>query len=207
MDWMIRTGDLGLLPEGEMLARARGRPPADLAKDPGEYPISDILSVADLASRPHSGDLSRLQEHRAASHSAIRYWVAQGILLRAVMGMQSDEAVKAVRMMTRDESPYVLALVAETLGRFGTMDDRRQAIEVLIRISDVRSEGVWAALTALNSLDWLEPLSSEIGRSLDGLPSSLSDTQSRYESYVGRMIQRIQTSAATREVPKKEALP
>jgi len=207
MDWMIQTGDLGLLPEGEMLARARGRPPAVLAGDIGEYPIRDILSVADLASRPSSGDLARLQEHRAASHSAIRYWVAQGLLLRAVMDMQSVEVVKAAKTMTDDESPYVVALAAETLGRFGTADDREQAMQLLIRLSDVRSEGVFAALTALNSLDWLEPQSLEIGRSLDGLPSSLKDTQRRYESYVGRMIHRIQTSAATREVSKNEALP
>ena len=53
-DWMIRSGDLGLLPEGEMLQRAGQAAPHELGHDRHRFPLERILSVAELASDPHA---------------------------------------------------------------------------------------------------------------------------------------------------------
>jgi arylsulfatase A-like enzyme len=198
--WMIETGDLGLLPEGEMLSRAGEDPPRELGRDSKRYPVEPILSAAELASDPKSGDLPSLLEYRLSRESAVRFWVANGLLLRALLDQDREAAVKASRAMAGDPSPYVRAIVNETLGRFGGETDRRTALRELLRLSDPRQEGVFAAIYALNGLDWCRPTAIEVGNSLEGIPSSLPGVPKRYESYVGRMIERIR-EVAFEEVP------
>lgn len=204
--WMIEINDLGFLPEGEMFSRAGRNTFYEMGRDVQRYPMEKILDIAEMASQPETEDLASLLEHRVSRDSAVRYWVAHGLLLRAVM--QEDESaeggaeesqpteeraavLKAAKSMVSDPSPYVRATINEILGRFGSDSDRHLAIRELLRLSDPRSEGVFAALTALNSLDWCQPNAQELGSTLDGVPSSLPDVPKRYESYVERMITRI----------------
>lgn len=205
MDWMVRTGDLGLLPEGEMLDCADGESPIGLASDPQKFPISDVLPVADLASRPQPGDLEQLKEYRVSRHGAVRYWVAHGLLLRAMLNHEgsgiepqdrvTSESVIVARSMMGDSSPYVRSVVCETLCRFGSREDRGLAMKELLRLADPRTEGVLSAISALDSLDWSRPSSRELGSSLEGLPSSLPGVEKRYGPYVGRLIERISSNS------------
>jgi arylsulfatase A-like enzyme len=194
-DWMVRVGDLGLLPEGEMWSRAGEAAPYDLTQNSVLFPVRDIIEVAELASNPLAGDLDKLLKHRAARDSASRYWLASGLLLRAQMDMNREECVKATRGIVNDSSPYVRSLANETLARFGNETDREPAIKSLLRTADIRSEGLFAALTALNSLDWSQPSKQQIGTSLDGIPEIVPTLHQRYKTYIPRMLERVSSIA------------
>ncbi len=192
--WMLDVRDLGFLPEGEMLERAQDGAPYDLGHDPQRYPLEAIYEVADLATRPTSGDLDRLLAHRVAPDSAIRYWVANGLLLRATQDQDRAEVVRAARGMSTDVSPYVRCLANETLARFGNAADRSSAMKALVSAVDTRENSIFVALAAMNSLDWCAPTKAEIGDGLRGLPKGTA-IPARYQSYVPRMVERIQAIA------------
>lgn len=193
--WMIRGGDLGLLPEGDMWSRAGDSTPYELSQNSTLFPIKEIIAVAELASRPSPGDLTELLEHRAARDSASRFWLARGLLLRAQLDMSRSECIRAIRSVANDPSPYARSIANEALARFGTPAEREVAIEGLLRMADVRSEGLFAALTALNSLDWCTPSKQQVATALDGIPQLTPNLNSRYQTYIPRMIERINSTA------------
>jgi uncharacterized sulfatase len=189
--WMIRTGDLGLLPEGELWTRADAGTPYKLSKNAESFPIEEIIAVAEQASMARAGDLGELLRYRDSTDSASRFWLASGLLWRAQLDMDREACVDLARRMSSDPSPYVRCLANETLARFGSQADRKTAIEGLVQIADVRSEGYFAALAALNSLDWCQPTQLQIGRALNSLPETATELHQRYSTYIPRMIHRI----------------
>jgi arylsulfatase A-like enzyme len=189
--WMIRTGDLGLLPEGELWTRADAGTPYTLSKNAESFPIEEMIAVADQASTARAGDLGELLRYRDSTDSASRFWLASGLLWRAQLDMDREACVDLAGRMSSDPSPYVRCLANEILARFGSQADRKTAIDALVQIADVRSEGYFAALTALNSLDWCQPTQLQIGRALDSLPETSTELHQRYSTYIPRMIHRI----------------
>lgn len=190
-DWMLEIKDVGFLPEGEMLARAGDGTPYDLGHDPDRYPISKIYEVADLATRPHAGDVDQLLTHRVDSDSAQRFWVASGLLLRAMQGSDQERVVSAARGMATDSSPYVRCLANETVARFGSPTDRAVALKQLLELADPRQENTFVAMTAMNSLDWCSPTKEEVGNRLQGIPEKDNSISGRYGSYIPNLLKRI----------------
>lgn len=193
--WMIQAGDTGLLPEGEMWSRAGNLPPMDLTKNSKQFPVSEILEVAELASTAKPGDFESLSKHCTARDSASRFWAVGGLLLRAQIDQDREACVKAARGMSSDSSPYVRALAHETLARFGSAADRETSIKALLRQADIRSEGFFQGLIAFNSLDWCELTQQQIGTSLDGIPAVTNNIPPRYNTYIPRMIERLRSTA------------
>jgi arylsulfatase A-like enzyme len=193
--WMLEIKDVGFMPEGEMLDRAAGGAPYDLGHDASKYPLEAIYEVADMASRPSSGDLESLLKHCVARDSSIRFWVANGLLLRATRDHDRTAAVQASRGMTTDPSPFVRCIANETIARFGNENDRALAMKALVSAAGTRENGTFIALTAMNSLDWCEPTKEEIGTGLDGLTGKDSSLPSRYQPYVPDLINRIESIA------------
>ncbi len=194
-DWMISIADLGFLPEGQMLDLAGSEAPYTLGHDSSRYAIEEIYAVADLATRPQPDDLKELQEYQVSSNPTIRYWVASGLLLRAMRDQQRDASVKAARGMTTDSSPFVRCLASETMARFGNPTDRSIAIEELLTLADARRSSTFVALSALNSLDWCEPTRAEIGARLPSIPEKTAGLSSRYSSYIPDILKRIESIA------------
>lgn len=193
--WMLKSNDLGLLPEGEMWSRAGSLPPMELAKDAQQFPVEKILNVAELASAAKPGDLEVLLRSKVDPDSACRYWVAQGVLIRAIQDQARQQCVAAARGMSNDSSPYVRCLANETLARFGTVAEQESAVKSLLRIADIRSEGFFPGLVAFNSLDWCPITKSVIGSSFDGIPEMPNEMHQRYKTYIPRMIERINSQA------------
>lgn len=69
--WMIRTGDLGLLPEGELWTRADAGAPYKLSKNAESFPIEEIIAVAEQASMARAGDLGELLRYRDSTDPAM----------------------------------------------------------------------------------------------------------------------------------------
>lgn len=190
-NWMIQTGDLGLLPEGEMWNRAGEAAPYDISQDDQIFSVVEILDAAERASMAVDEDLNELFQYHQSPDSACRFWLASGLLLRAQLDTNRTKCVDMARRMSNDPSSYVRCLANETLARFGSGIDRQPAIDALLKMADASSEGYFAALTALNSLDWCQPNIQQIGLSLDGIPEVSGGLHPRYKSYIPRMIQRI----------------
>ncbi|MEZ6135981.1 MAG: sulfatase [Pirellulaceae bacterium] len=192
--WMLDIRDVGFMPEGEMLERAVGSSPYDVGHNAGLYPLEAIYDAADLASRP-AVEPDALLKQRVASDSTIRFWVANGLLIRATRDAGREAAVKAARGMVTDPSPYVRCIANEVVARFGTSGDRAAAIKALVAASDPREGSLFVAMTAMNSLDWCEPSKSEVGDGLTSIPSNVPGMSSRYQSYVPRLVERIEAIA------------
>ncbi len=194
-EWMLSIADLGLLPEGQMLELAGSDTPYALGQDRERYPIDEIYAAADLATRPTADDLPQLLKHLVARHATVRYWVANGLQLRAQRDEQRVAAVGATRGMTTDPSPYVRCVASETMARYGNPLDRELAIASLLDMSDPRKTNTFVAMLALNCLEWCNPSRAELGQRLEGLPQRDPALAKRYDSYIPRLAKRIESVA------------
>ncbi|RMF44349.1 MAG: sulfatase [Planctomycetota bacterium] len=194
-EWMLDIRDLGFLPEGEMLTRAGQDAPYTLGHDPQRYPVERYFGIADAATRTSPGDIADLLTHRNDKDSVVRYWVACGLLIRAIRDSDRQMAVEAARNMMDDPSPYPRCIACETVARFGTPQDRSAAIGELVRLADPRNGNMFVAMTALNSLDFCQPTKAEIGDSLEGIPTVDPGMSKRYSSYIPNLLKRIASIA------------
>jgi uncharacterized sulfatase len=93
-------------------------------------------------------DLKRLM---ADADSGIRYWGVVGVLIRG-----ADEATACRAELTNalaDSSLHVRIAAAEALGRYGTADDLRAALDVLIELADCGKTNGYVATYALEAID------------------------------------------------------
>jgi arylsulfatase A-like enzyme len=170
--WMLETRDLGLIPEAERLAVAKGAALADAFKD---WPFHQILDAAKLAANRAEGveKLAPLLKHENA---AVRYWGAIGHLIRG----STDAA--ALKPMLQDSSASVRIAAAEALGD----------IDTLLASANVDQKPYMEALEALNALDRLK---SRLGPKKDivlALPDKAPKTvEKRLKEYVARLMEHI----------------
>lgn len=191
-DWMFGVRDLGFLPEGLMIELAGEGSPYALGQDKELYPLEQIYPVADLATRPDAGNLKELLKHQLSPNTVKRFWVANGLLIRGMRGKNLDKCVAAARGMMGDTSPYVQAIAAETLARFGNKAERSAAMELLTALAS--ADNMFVAMTAMNSLDWCKPTRSELGDALDGR-GEMAKKSSRYKSYIPNLVKRLESIA------------
>lgn len=194
-NWMIDICDLGLLPEGEVLERSANSAPYTMGHALNRMAIEKLFDTADLASKYQAGDLDELLKQRVAADSGVRYWVATGLLVRAQQNSDRDAAVKAARTMIGDPSPYVRAIANETMARFDGEHDRRTSIRALLDLANSDKSNLFVALLALNSLDWCQPTTAELGTLVKESPSKDKRYPARYQGYIPRMIERISAIA------------
>ena len=145
--------DVGLLPEGEIHARAEGSTPYEMGHDPKKYPVERVLAAADLATTGQSNVTKRLEEAMQDPDSGVRYWGVMGVLIRG-----AEEVAKThpfLEKAMRDASPYVRIAAAEALGRYGTEQDLKPVLDLLISLADSEKNNTYIALHALNAIDAL----------------------------------------------------
>lgn len=144
-DHALKIRDVALLPEAEMLRRAKGRSPYELGHDP-KLPLDRILNAAELASslKPDAP----LSELLADAEPGVRYWAAMGFVMR---GKAPDDLCK----LLADESPSVRIAAAHALGLFGGEDGLNAALPVLVKAIGEGNENFAVRLEALNVIDAL----------------------------------------------------
>ena len=178
--WMLRTGDLGLLPEHEVLVRAVGSTPWKIALDETKNPLSQLLGAADLANQRDPAilpDLLQLLKHRDA---AMRWWGVTGIL---ALGEKGRAALGAVRELFSDPSPSVRVAAAEEVLRFA---DKDYASALPVLETALQHESALIRLAALNALDRAGPRARAAIPEIEKV--SRKDRENPYVAdYVGRM--------------------
>ena len=145
--WMVATGDMGLLPEYEMLARAEGKTPYDIAFDRDANPVARLAEAALLANSRDPENVSKLTQLLSAPDPAIRFWAAIGLV---ALGKQAEPAKATLKVALSDDAPNVTIAAAETLCHLGEVDE---AMPILI--AGLKHESPLIRLRAINVLDRL----------------------------------------------------
>ncbi|MBI5397341.1 MAG: sulfatase-like hydrolase/transferase [Verrucomicrobia bacterium] len=147
--WMKATGDLGLLPEHEMLVRAAGSTPWEIATDPRKNPLDALLDAAGIASEMKGANAARLTALLGNADAAMRWWGALGLV---ALGKDAKPAESALRKALVDDSPSVRIAAAEAIGNLG---DHAAALPVLTKA--LEHDAPLVRLAAMNVLDRFGP--------------------------------------------------
>ena len=187
MRHLVHIKDLGFLPEGERFRRCGDLSPYDWARQPDNDACDLAMQAADVASRTDTVAAPQLAALCASEDSVLRYWGALGLLMRGEDAVQAN--TPWLRAAGRDDSPYVAIAAARTLATYGTQDDQRAAMELLLAQANwATSQDVFGTMQALDALDSLPQSLQPFAHTIDALPSSGALPHQRYEIIVPRLI-------------------
>lgn len=165
--WMLRTGDLGLLPEYELHQRAASSAPYEIATDAKLNPLATLLAVAGASLR---SDEAALKSAANDADAAVRWQAALGLLR---LGVQQPIA---------DDSPDVRLVQAESRARLGHDEDALAEY-----VTALQHESPFIRVAALGGLGRMG------NRAASAIPAikqaKTSDSQHKDAAeYVGRMV-------------------
>jgi len=184
---VLKTRDLGFLPEGEVHSRSTGTTPYDMARADGTYPLEQILEVAELASMLEPDAVPALKQALHHDDSAVRYWAAQGLLMRGTAGVSASRS--ELNTALSDRSPYVRITAAEALGRYGNPTDLPKALELLGNLGSLGKNNVFVSMAALNALDALGAKAAPLAEAITSFPQEGVSPDARFNSYVPRLLE------------------
>ena len=161
-DWILKTRDSAFLTEPEMHRRAQeaGMTPYEMMQDPALYPLEEILSVAEEASKKKGRGVG----HYSSEDPAIRYWA----LMSGIMSAKKSSKMEALfRKGIQDPNPIVRTTAAEGLGRMGK---EALAIEVFDELLEETEPnlGLFVARSLALSIDDVRPLEAKIRQTREG---------------------------------------
>ncbi|MHC4404084.1 MAG: sulfatase-like hydrolase/transferase [Planctomycetota bacterium] len=179
-DWMLRTRDLGLLDETELIEHTKGNgSPWDLGQSLENY--ERILDTADLMLQGNAA-IPELLARAKDPDSAVRFWAVLGLVVS-----QSDDAevIAGLQSALNDKSVSVRITAAEGLFNLGRYEDGLPALigalEHPIPAARVRAAGVLDSQPPEASEKLqpaIEPLQQAAGKSqvakLPGIPFGLN---------------------------------
>nr|MCH9652664.1 HEAT repeat domain-containing protein [Planctomycetota bacterium] len=192
---LLAVRDLGFLPEAEVHSLSDGGAPYLIAQNSQLYPLKQILAMAEIASSGKPDSVNQLIAGLDNQNSAIRYWAAMGLLMRGEGAVR--KAQNKLRKSLDDSSKSVRCIAAEALGEYGNQKDVQDAVNTLYSLSNLNRDGVYIAILALNGLeklgdDKVAPVKEKIAQ----LPLKNPQLDRRLQSYVMRLIERIQEKSA-----------
>jgi uncharacterized sulfatase len=152
-EYELQVKDVGLLPEAEMHARSKDLTPYEMGHDPTKFPAERILAAADLASSGQPGVTRQLESAMHAPDAGVRYWGVMGVLMRGAEEVRKTH--ESLGKAMNDASPNVRIAAAEALGRYGSEEDLKAALTLLIGLADSEKNNSYVALHALNAIDSL----------------------------------------------------
>lgn len=181
-DYEVQVRDIGLLPEAEMHARAADSTPWEMGHDRKKFTVERVLAIADIASSDQPDVTRQLEAAMRDSDAGVRYWGVMGAVIRG-----ADEVSKTIASLRRaleDSSPSVRIAAAEALGKYGSPDDLRSALDVLIGLADSEKNTSYVAIHALNAIDALgkkaAPLKERIATLTTRDPNSPARVNTEY---------------------------
>jgi uncharacterized sulfatase len=186
----VTVRDIGLLPEAEIHARAKGSTPYETGHDRKRYPMERVLAAADLASSLQSGVTAQLIEAMQDRDSGVRYWGATGVLIRGAQEVKNARA--ALLRALDDPSPSVRIPAAEALGAWGEEEDLKRAMSVLLKLADSEANNSWLAIQALNAIDALGKRASPWKPQIIALPTVDPESPARVNrEYTTNLVNRM----------------
>jgi uncharacterized sulfatase len=180
--------DVGFVPEGEVKSRSAGLTPYEMGHDRTKYDFDRVLLFANLASSDQRQPQRMFKDGLRDTDSAVRYWSATGILIRGTAAVKDSK--KELLDALGNTSPYVRAVAAEALGRYGDEADLQKALPVLAELA-AGGQGMFAALTALTAIDELGAKAAPILPALKAIDPKDAAAPQRYAGYVPRLLEKV----------------
>ncbi|MBX3744283.1 MAG: sulfatase-like hydrolase/transferase [Verrucomicrobiae bacterium] len=112
--WILETRDAGFLTEPQVWDRLTSdRTPRDLARDPTDYPLEQLIEAADHVGQPDAPpqQLAWLDH----PHDGLRYWAAVGLHATALDRALPPSTLATLRQRLGDPSPTVRIELAAAL--------------------------------------------------------------------------------------------
>lgn len=186
-DHALEIRDVGFLPEDEIHRRATtaGSTPYQVGHNALRYMLGSILDTAELAASRKALDLDALKDSIDSKDTAVRYWMAQAMLIRGKAGFATNKAVLAGYL--RDESPSVSIVAAEALATYGE-DDVKPSLRALLLLADAKKNSIYVSLAALNAIDRLGEKARPIAKEIRELPTEPTDAKHRAAMGVSRLL-------------------
>jgi uncharacterized sulfatase len=209
-EWLVRTRDLGFIPEAERLAVSGGGSPKDAFAADAVYPIADVLAIADKAAgkMPPEPPLEKAnQEHRlveskvaeqlrealSAPNAIVRYWAVMGHLIRGKAAIDTSRA--ELGSLLEDPSASVRIAAAECL--LAASDDKGaldRAASALLASSDPNQRPYMETLEALNVLDRYPEKTEAVKAEVAELPKKApAAVPGRLKEYISRLHEHMET--------------
>ncbi|MDR1456151.1 MAG: sulfatase-like hydrolase/transferase [Tannerella sp.] len=180
---MICIRDAGFIQEGEYERINERTTMYDYLHSP-EYPIAEIVHVANAATMKDKKNLPDLVKWLKSDNRIIRYWAATGLL---ILGEEAESNVAQLTVALRDPSPDVAIVAAEALYRLG---QRQRGVETLL--TALENPNVMVRTFALNVIDNLDEDSFRIRQAVENLGEKSKNDKSQ-ERYDLRMVNRLTT--------------
>ena len=152
-DWQLQIGDLGLMPESEILRRekAAGSAFAILHGGTDQNELIDTLTTVATQASDGPERIPELIEALDHSDASVRYWGATGLGNFAGESRGARGVMAALSEGLDDDSPAVAIASARALCRIGLTDRGLAALE-----AHLSGDNEWARLEAIIVLDELE---------------------------------------------------
>lgn len=182
----LKIRDVGLLPEGEMHRRSAGASPYDMGHDEAKYPVARVLKFAGMASSMKPEFDAELKAGLKDEDAAVRFWSALGFLMRGKQGL--DAAVREMAAAGNDSNPSVKVAAQWSLAKYGSAAERDAALAQLLNLANWESSDVFTVISALNAIGDLGDLPPPVVDRLKALPGQGPSPDSRYNSYVPRLL-------------------
>lgn len=201
---ILQVRDVCFLPEGEMHSRSQEISPYDLARNESKYPLERILEAAELASNFSTSATSQLLKNLTDDESVVRYWGALGFLIRG--NETFDVAKPALLAALNDRSPYVQIVAAQALITFGSVEDRKPALDVLGKLAPPDKNNVFVSMASLNAIETLAKKAESLHEIIRTMNANGDSPDGRFDAYVPRLIQNIvgESGSSKKEKPRKQ---
>ena len=187
-DLALKIRDAGFLPEDEIHKRSAQSSPYE-AGHGDAYPLERIIGMAELASSRDAKATAELLRAFDDPDSAVRYWAAMGIRIRGKDAVNG--AAARLRKLLDDPSPSVRVIAAEALGVFGSDEDARHALDVLVGLAPIDRGGVYISMAALNAIDAMGKRAKPAEDVIRALPKEHGATPRTMAGYVPALLRGI----------------
>ena len=124
---LLKTRDLGFVPEAEMIKRSKGITPYDFIRQ-NNFPFEKVLETANIATEGKVAKLNILLKGLKDSEAVVRYWAATGC---SILKEKSKPAKNILLTLLKDKSLSVRIAAAEALFY---LKEKEKSIKVLLQI-------------------------------------------------------------------------
>ena len=125
---LLGTHDLGFIPEPLMESIDKSSPEStiyDWAREAGNYPLKEIIALANLASSQNPANIPTLQKELGNKNPVMRYWAALGL---RVLREKAAPAQEALLKATTDSDASVRITAHMALGNISKPDQHAVAL-------------------------------------------------------------------------------
>jgi uncharacterized sulfatase len=97
-------------------------------------------------------------------------------------------AARQLRIALEDPAPSVRIAAAEALGRYGSHEDARKSVAVLLTLAPADTNGIYVSLLATNALDAIGERARSARETLRTMTTKDPKADQRLSSYVPRLV-------------------